>query len=372
MRIFRHLWWKRLGMVARPFFAEGPRGIAWGSLGLLLTFLLTINGLNILNSFVGRDVFSALAERRTSDFYSLALAWATVFAACTVLEVMNRFTEQRLALRWRDWLTRRILGRCLADHARHLFAGRDDLDNPDQRITEDVRTFTGSSLSFLILAVNGLLTLCAFAGVLWSITPWLVVAAVGYAAAGSLGTFFLGRPLIRLDNQQLRKEADFRYLLVRLRTRAEGGEDVGTGEEPRLRERLAAVVANCRQIIGVSRNLSFFTTFYNYLPQILPAALVAPLFVRGEVEFGTVTQAAMAFTQVLGAFSLLVTQFQGLAAYAAVVHRLGQLWEATEPTAAAPAPRPLLPLPRPSAMREPDQTAAAGPAGGPPESAAPA
>jgi putative ATP-binding cassette transporter len=98
-------------------------------------------------------------------------------------------------------------------------------------------------------------------------------------------------------------------------------------------------VDNFRALIGVQRNLGFFTTGYNYLTQILPVLVVAPLYVRGEVEFGTVTQSAMAFSQVLGAFSLVVRQFNDLSAYAAVVGRLGALWQATEPGAAPAAPQ---------------------------------
>ena len=176
-----------------------------------------------------------------------------------------------------------------------------------------------------------MLTLIAFAGVLWSITPSLLAAAIGYALLGSVGTVLLGRRLVSLDNQQLRKEADFRYGLVRVRDRAETGGPIEDGDHDRLGERLAAVVANFRAIIAVNLRLNFFTGGYNYLTQIIPAAVVAPLYIRGEVEFGTVTQAAMAFSQVLGAFSLLVSQFQNLSSYAAVANRLGELWEATEP-----------------------------------------
>jgi vitamin B12/bleomycin/antimicrobial peptide transport system ATP-binding/permease protein len=142
------------------------------------------------------------------------------------------------------------------------------------------------------------------------------------------------------------------------------GANAGEGEQKsRLGQRLARLVENFRAIIGVSRNLGFFTTAYNYLPQLIPVAVVAPLYIRGEVEFGVVTQAAMAFSQVLGAFSLIVTQFQEVTAYAAVIGRLGSLWEATEPGRASPAP--VGPLPQLPAGKPPTPSAAraAAPAG---------
>ena len=215
--------------------------------------------------------------------------------------------------------------------------------NPDARISQDVQTFTSTTLSICILLVNGILTLVAFSGVLWLISPWLFLCAVGYALAGSVGTMLLGHCLVRLNKVQLRREADFRFGLGRLREHAESiARSQGEGEQRnRLNERLKRVVENFGKIIRVSRNLGFFTTAYNYLPQIIPAAVVAPLYMRGSVEFGVVTQAAMAFAQVQGAFSLVVTQFQELTNYAAVVDRVGDLWNATEPGSedTKPAPR---------------------------------
>src|SRR5262249_38367835 len=131
-----------------------------------------------------------------------------------------------------------------------------------------------------------------------------------------------------------------------------------------LGRRLSRLVENFRSVIRVSRNLGFFTTGYGYLPQVIPAAVVAPLYIRGAVPFGTVTQAAMAFSQVQGAFSLLVTQFQELTIYAAVIGRLGAWWEATEPGAAARAPA--VPLPRaPAAKAPPPGDGRPGAAAGP-------
>lgn len=335
MRVFKHPLWGRLAKVGLPFFIKGPRRVARGGLLLVFLFLLAINGLNIVNSFVGRDVMSALAERHLDRFYFLAVMLAGVFAASTAAEAVNSYVQQRLGLRWREWLTRLLIDRYLAERACHRLAGRDDIDNPDQRISQDTRSFTDASLSFLVLLVNGVLTLVAFIGVLWSITPWLVATAVGYALCGSVGTVLLGRRLVELDNQQLRKEADFRYALVQVRGRAEAGAAVEDGHHGKLSERLAAVIANFRRIITINLRLGLFTGGYNYLTQIIPAMVVAPLYIRGEAEFGTVTQAAMAFSQVLGAFSLLVSQFQNLSSYAAVTNRLGQLWEAAQPTPAS-------------------------------------
>jgi putative ATP-binding cassette transporter len=282
---------------------------------------------NVVNSYVGRDFMTALAEPHARRFYLFAAIFAGVFAVSSVLEVIARYAEQWLGLVWRDWLTRRFLDRYLAGRAYLRLADRQDIDNPDERISQDVKTFTATTLSFLVLLVNGLVALVAFSSVLWLITPWLFLTALGYAVAVSLGMILLGHRLIPLNNRQLRKEADFRYALGRVRENAEAvaqlaGEEAQNG---RLGQLLAHVVENFRAIIRLSRNLGFFTTGYNYLPQIIPALVVAPLYIRGDVEFGAVTQAEMAFTQVQAAFSLIVTQFQYVTTYAAVVGRLGAM-----------------------------------------------
>ena len=141
----------------------------------------------------------------------------------------------------------------------------------------------------------------------------------------------LGHTLVGLDNAQFRKEADFRYALVRVREHAgvvaqmAGERD----EKQHLVAKLVQLVVNYRKIVGVNRNIAFFVNAYNYLTQLIPVAIVAPLYVRGKVEFGVVTQSAMAFAFTVNGFSLIVSQFQTLSSYAAVVRRLGALGAAT-------------------------------------------
>jgi putative ATP-binding cassette transporter len=332
--------WSRLVAVGLPFYKSEKRGLALGGIALLVTLLLTINGINVVNSYAGRGFMTALAERHGKEFFVFAGIFAGVFAISTVVEVFARYVEQRLGLLWREWLTRRFLHLYLANRAYLRLAGQCEIDNPDERISQDVQTFTTTTLSIGILMVNGVLTLVAFSSVLWLITPWLFLTALAYALTGSIGTVLIGRRLVSLNKQQLKREADFRFGLGRVREHAADIANAGGEEEQksRLEQRLSRLVENFREIIKVSRNLGFFTTGYNFLPQIIPAAVVAPLYFRGSVEFGAVTQAAMAFAQVQGAFSLIVNQFQEVTNYAAVVDRLGSLAQALETSQNPSAP----------------------------------
>jgi len=298
----------------------------------LIALLFGINGMNVVNSYVGRDFMTAIAHRNKAAFVRQAMLYIGVFAASTLVSVVARFTEERLGLLWRQCLTRRAITSYLSDGTYYHLNASEELENPDQRIAEDVRAFTITTLSFVLMLLNSSFTIVAFSGVLWSISPLLFIVAVLYAACGSSLTIVLGRALIRLNYDQLDKEANFRSSLIHVRENAEAlmlAHREGR-LAARLLDRLDALVANFRRIIGINRRVGFFTTGYNWMIQIIPALFIAPAFIDGKIEFGVVTQSAMAFSLLVGAFSLIVTQFQSISNFAAVVSRLSSLVEAVE------------------------------------------
>jgi putative ATP-binding cassette transporter len=298
----------------------------------LIALLLGINGTNVLNSYVGRDFMTAIEHRNKVEFIQEAVLYIGVFAASTIVAVVSRFTEERLGLLWREFLTRRAVNLYLDEGTYYRLQTAEGLANPDQRIAEDVRAFTVTTLSFVLMLLNSAFTVIAFSGVLWSISTVLFGVAVFYAACGSYVTLVLSRPLIKLNYDQLDKEADFRSGLIHVRENAES--ILLAHREDRLRARLLSrienFVGNFRKITSVNRNVGFFTTGYNWLIQIIPALIVAPYFIAGQIEFGVITQSAMAFTLIVNALSLIVSQVQSLSNFAAVVARLGSLVEALE------------------------------------------
>lgn len=298
----------------------------------LIALLCGISGLNVVNSYVGRNFITAIADRQGPEFIRQSIFYVSVFAALTVVSVIARFVEERLALLWRQYLTRRAVALYLANGTYYRLGVSGQLTNPDQRIADDVRAFTVTTLSFVVMVFNGTLTIVAFSGLLWSISPLLFVVAVLYAACGSCLTFLMGRPLINLNYDQLDKEADFRSSLIHLRENAESILLARAEERQNilLSHRLEALAANFRRITAVNRNVGFFTTGYNWLIQIIPALIIAPAFISGKIEFGVITQSGAAFAMLVGAFSLIVTQYQSISTFAAVVARLNSLPEAIE------------------------------------------
>jgi putative ATP-binding cassette transporter len=323
---------RRLLGAIRNFLNSSSGGKAKVLLASLLVLMLGINAMNVANSYVGRYFMSAIERHDSDGFVRFAWLFVAVFAGSTLVGVLFRFTEERLGLLWREHLTRRISQIYINNGLYLHFTGEGAVSNPDQRMTEDVRQLTTTTLSFVLMVLNGTIAVLSFSGVLWTISPKLFMVAVLYALAGSGLTIWLGRPLIRLNYRQSDFEADFRSELIRIHENAE--EISASHSEPKLSAllttRIDSLVLNLRRVIAINRNLSFFTTGYNYLIQLIPVLVVAPLFIRREVEFGVIGQASMAFATLLGAFSLVITQFQAISSYATVVARLGEFVEYAE------------------------------------------
>ena len=322
--------WKRLSGALQLLVKskQGPKAMVFCV--MLVVMMFGINGLNVLNSYVGRDFMSAIEHKSFSAFQRQAFLYALVFVVSTLVAVLYRFTEERLGILWREQLTWRLTEAYLRDRTYYLLDTTSGIANPDQRITDDVKAFTTTTLSFTLLILNGTLTAIFFSGVLWSISKLLFSVAVVYAVCGSVITVMIGKRMIRLNYNQLDMEANFRSALIHVR---ENAESIALAHREgrfkvRLKSRLTALAENFRRLIRVNRNLGFFTTGYNYFIQIIPALIIAPMFMRGDVEFGVITQSTMAFGVLLGAFSLIVTQFQSISAFAAVTARLHLLSEA--------------------------------------------
>jgi vitamin B12/bleomycin/antimicrobial peptide transport system ATP-binding/permease protein len=320
---------RRFYTMARAFVAgDGGRRARW-LLAALFALSLAVGGSQVLISYAGRDFVSALANRDREGFYRNLLWYLGTFAIAIPIGAFYKFTADRLSLAWRDWLTHHLLRRFFYNRVYYRLRSSPTVDNPDERISEDVKLFTKNVLGYLLIVINSVVTLIAFLGVLWGISPRLVLLLFGYAAAGTAISVLIGGRLVGLHFAQYQREADFRYGLVRVRDNAESiaffrGEK---REHVDLAHRFADVLRNSLRIIGWNRNLAFFTYSYNYVALIIPTVVVAPMFMRGDVEFGVVTQAEGAFAQVLIAMSLIIAQFDGLSASTAGMKRLGELWD---------------------------------------------
>lgn len=328
--------WKRFWKIAKPYwFSEEKKG-ALTLLAILLVLSLSVSGLNVTISYVGNFFETALAEKDQANYWKFLFVYAGVFVVGTPIVVMYRYIQQKLGLYWRNWLTNHFLNKYFSDRAYYDINLSDKIDNPDQRISEDIKSFTNTSLAFLLIILGSIVDLISFTAILWIISKRLSVILICYAIFGTVVTALLGKRLIGLNFTQLRREADFRYGLVHLRDNAESiafyrGEEQ---ESIQVRQRFVEAIRNFNILIGWQRNLGFFTKGYNYFVIILPALIVAPLYFAGKVKFGVIGQAGFAFSQVLSALSLIVDNIEQLSLFAAGINRLATFAETIEaPTA---------------------------------------
>ena len=320
---------KKFFLLTRRFFNGTNRRQARGWLAVLLGLCAAAGVVQVFVSYAMRDFVTALTQRDHDAWVRGLWKFVAICFVSVPVGVFYRYAQERLSLVWRKWMTQHLIKRYFFNRAYYRIRASESVDNPDQRIAEDVRSFTTGVLGYALVIVNSAVTLIAFLGVLWTVSHTLVGVLFLYAALGTLASMLLGRRLVGLQFNQYQREATFRYGLVRVRDNAESiaffrGEK---REHRDLVESFSDVLENSLWIIGWNRNIGFFTNGFNYLALIVPGLIVGPLFIRGAVEFGVVTQAESAFAQVLLALSVIIVQIEGLSAFTAGIRRLGDLWD---------------------------------------------
>ncbi|MEO6846349.1 MAG: ABC transporter ATP-binding protein/permease [Chthoniobacterales bacterium] len=320
---------RRFAQLARAFFLHSNKRETRWLVGALLFLCAAVGVVQVLVSYAGRNFMTSLEGKDLPGFYHNLWIYMSTFGLAVPLGVFYTYVRDRLALSWRQWLTHLLVKRYFFNRAYYRLRSSTRVDNPDQRIAEDVREFTSGTLGYLLMGINSCVTVVAFTGVLWTISWHLPAALLLYAGFGTVASILIGKRLVELYFHQFQKEADFRYGLIRVREYAESiafyrGEK---REHRDLTTRFAEVVKNTLRIIGWQRTLGFFTQGYNSLALIVPVIIVGPMFIHGKVAFGVVTQTEMAFASVLAALSVIVAQFESLSKFSAGIKRLGDLWD---------------------------------------------
>ena len=301
----------------------------WQARGLLLgvvLFLLAYTGLSVLLNNKRGVLISALSAQDEPRFWQTVIIFIGVLVVYAPLLAGYTYLRDRLSLQWRQWLTHRFVDNYFRDRAYYnLQILGTEIDNPDQRIAEDVRSFTQESLTFLLVLIESVLSVIAFSSVLWGISRPLVFFLVLYALIGTLvTTVVFGKPLVRLNFEQLKKEANLRFSLVRIRENAEaiafyGGEG---RESNQVKQKFLDVFENVKRLLVWELNLNILTNAYEFIPFILPALVVAPAIFAGEIEVGKVSEAQGAFIRVFFSLNVVVARFQALATFGAGINRL--------------------------------------------------
>ena len=330
-RFFSTLW-----KLTRPYWVSEQRGT-----GLVL--LATVVGLALLFVWIEvqfntwtREMYNTFETKDQAEFYRQLGKFTLLAVLYIVTAVYRIYFQQMLLIEWRTWLTERYLADWLKDRAYYRLQLLDrGTDNPDQRIAEDLRLFVDETLSLSLGLLSAVVTLISFVVILWTLSGALEVAGIAipaymvwvaliYSVIGTWLTHVIGKPLIPLNFNQQRFEADFRFSLVRLRENSEGvalyrGE---AGESANFRARFANVIGNWWGIMKKQKQLTWFTSFYAQVAIIFPYVVAAPRFFSGKVPLGELFQIASAFGQVQGALSWFIGAYTSFATWKATVDRL--------------------------------------------------
>jgi putative ATP-binding cassette transporter len=304
------------------------RWLPWLLLGVIILLILVINGINVGISYIARNVDNSLVAYDQENFWKIVGIYAFCLVLALPIRAMQSYLIPRLGLLWREWLSGRLLTRYLSNRAYYILNPNDEsteeIDNPDQRISQDTASFTATSLSVTVEVLSALLTFFSFIVVLWSISKELALWLLIYSLGGTAVIIFASRKLVALNYQQLKLEADFRYGLVHIRDNAESiafyrGEHQESKEAER---RLDGAIRNYNRLIIWEALISVIQRSYDYFSRFLPWLVIAPIYFAKEVDFGVFGQASIAFSQVLFSVSYIVNNIDRLASFSASISRL--------------------------------------------------
>ena len=326
--------------IATPYFRSEDKWAGCGLLASVIAIELTLVGANVMFNLWRNRFYNDLQEKDWHGFVREIVFFTVLATVAVLLGVYRLYLNQWLQIRWRNWMTRTYLGGWLhdANHYRMQLQG-DAADNPDQRISDDVKLFVERTLDVAVGLLSSIVSFFSFVVILWGLSEtaplllfngafnipgYLVWAALIYSILGTALTQWIGSPLIHLNFQQQRLEADFRFNLVRVRENAEQialleGE---RAERENLLARFGRVIGNWYAIMSRTKRLTAFTQTYSQAAVIFPLVLIAPAYFSSKILLGPMVQAAEAFGNVQQALSFFVSIYTSLAEWRAVVARL--------------------------------------------------
>lgn len=329
-----------LRRLAVPYFRSEERWTALMLLAVVVALELGLVALNVVYNQWNARFYDSLQNKDWEVFKRELLFFSVLAAAFIVVAVYKLYMQQWLRIRWREWMNEKYLFRWLHDSAHYRMRLTGDVaDNPDQRIAEDLEMFTQKTLELGLGLLSAVVTLLSFVVILWQLSGsvtlplfgaetvipgYLVWAALLYSVLGTWLAHVIGYPLVWLNFNQQRLEADYRYHLVRVR---ENGEQIAllNGEEAENRQlggRFGRLVGNFFNLMRAQKRLTWFTASFAQLAVIFPFVVVSPAYFTGAVTLGVLTQTALAFGQVQASLSFIVSAYAALAEWRAVVQRL--------------------------------------------------
>ena len=331
---------RKLWALTSPYFRSTEWPVAVGLLVVIVAMSLGLVFLNVLFNYWNNDFYNALQNKDEPAFWHQMLKFFYIAVPYIVVAVYSNYLQQMLQIRWRKWMTDRMLRHWLEKQSYYRLQLKPGLaDNPEQRIEQDVNLFTSNTLDLALGLINSIVTLVSFVGILWTLSGalsftlgghaitipgYMVWVAIVYAVVGSGLTFLIGRPLINTNFQLQRSNATFRFGMSRLRENAESVAFYH-GEESERRELMFlfdSIWGYWWRLMRQQKRLNWFVIFYRQLANVFPFFVAAPRYFSGAIQLGGLMQISSAFGNVQDALSWFVNAFSSLAEWKATVDRL--------------------------------------------------
>jgi putative ATP-binding cassette transporter len=330
-----------------PYWVSEDRWRGRGLLALVVGINLTQTYFSVRISYWHRNYWDALETHNVSAFWELLWVYIFIFCLWSVFATANIWFLQALEIRWRTWMTEVFLHRWLEENAHYRIARSGGIDNPDQRIGEDLKMLVSNILELLLGFVGHFSGLAAHAVIVWNLSGSLFFTLVGvrleipgymlwvaviFALAGSWLLEKIGSPLVGVDYHQQRCEAHFRFLMVRVRENAEqiAFYSGGRAETVRLSAAFMAIRDNWRRVMDYTKRIVLFNEGYAEIGSYLPLLIIAPRYFAGEITLGVVQQLTQAVNRVRIALSWFISSYKRLALLRSVFQRLIEFEAATK------------------------------------------
>ena len=333
--------WKDIKAIAGPYWyptEPGKRAFpdvlrAWGMLIMLILLIIALVGVTAFNSFVGRYLVDALIQEKDySQFIEILSVNIVGLVLVTFLVGFSKFVRKKIALDWYKWLNNQTLDKYLSNRAYYKINFRSDVDNPDQRLSQEIEPVTSSALNFSATFLEKVLEMATFLIIMWSISQQIALILVGYTIVGNLIAIYLNQKLNTINQDELVLKAEYNYALSHVRNHAESiaffqGEKQ---ESNIIQRRFNNLIKNIESKISWERGTEIFSRGYQSVIQIFPFLVLAPLYIRDEIDFGQLGQAALASNMFAIALGELITEFGTSGRFSSYVDRLAEFSNALE------------------------------------------
>ncbi|MBD2194869.1 MULTISPECIES: ABC transporter ATP-binding protein/permease [Calothrix] len=333
--------WEDIKAIAGPYWyptKPGERAFsdvirAWGMLFLSIFLIISLVGITVFNSFINRYLLDTIIKYKDiSQFFNTLWLYGITLVVVTLLVGFSKFVRKQIALDWYQWLNNQILSKYFNSRAYYKINFKSEIDNPDQRLSQEIEPIASSALSFSATFLEKVLEMIAFLTILWSISQQVAIILVTYTIIGNLIAIYLTQELNKINQEELESKADYSYALTHVRDHAESiAFFQGENQELKIiQRRFINLISHAKSKINWERNKDIFNRGYQSAILIFPFIVFGPLDIKGEMEFGEISQAALACSLFANAVGELINEFGISGKFSSYVERLSEFANALE------------------------------------------